>query len=125
GRIASPERARGSRPLHTHTACRIWLPVRRQACPVNFVIRPFVGRCCACPIVRICSEFGRYWVFRSNRKVKRKPERKMKRKVDRKVTPPHGITTPRLIDLAIHPLSGRSFAVPVVLICSNFRRGRG
>jgi hypothetical protein len=86
-RIASPERAIGSQRLHTHTACRTSLPARRQACPVNFVICLFVGRCCAGLIVRICSEFSRYWVFRSNRKVKRKPERKMKRKVDRKVTP--------------------------------------
>jgi hypothetical protein len=121
GRIASPERARGSQLLHTHTACRTSLPAHRQGCLVNFVIRPFVGRCCACLIVRICSEFGRYWVFRSNRKVKRKSERKMKRKVDQKVTPPRDIKSSLLYRfLTIPPFVGRRLAVPVVLICNSF-----
>lgn len=125
GRIASPERARGSRSLHTHTACRTGLPARRQACPVNFVICLFVGRCCVCLIVRICGEFGRCWVFRSNRKVKRKPERKMKRKVDRKVTPPRGITNPRLYRLGYHTLCRAPFGCPGCAHLRQFLRVTG
>ena len=125
GRIASPERARGNQRLRTHTACRTWLPARRQAYPCQFVIGLFVGRCCACLMVRICSEFGRYWVFRSNRKVKRKPERKTKRKIDRKVTPPHGITSPRLYRLGYHTLCRAPFGCPGCAHLQQFPRVTG
>ena len=125
GRIASPERARGSRRLHMHTACRIGLPARQQACPVQLWIRPFVGRRCACLIVRICSEFSRYWVFRSNRKVKRKPERKTKRKIDRKATTPRGITSPRLYRLGYHTLCRASFGCPGCAHLQQFPRVTG